>query len=355
MTVDPFVAVPVAGIVAGVLLSVLAVTRLVRLARQPELARVPVAGRSPVTFAEAGRAELALEGPFLTTRFRGLGFALRDAAGLPVRLRRLWIRPSSGGVSRTRRSLYGCEIPRPDTYTLEVTGIDPASDYGRCAVVFVRPVAAGVAVTVVSLLASVGLTAAGIATAGALLFGTSAPDAPDDPRPAARTDRVTIPESRGGRALASDPGRLGVPLDIVWPVLRMRVRVPADWAVRKLDTTEIDLRDPRTPSTFLTGRVSPMPAGPTFDDYLDAHVTHARDRLASRLIDGYATKRIGAVPGVLTLERRGDGGLHTITWTGFQPAAVGSLSVTLLAGAAAEDYARDEPLLGAIFESISFD
>ena len=354
MPVDPLVLVAMAGIVVGVVLSALSVARLVRLARQPELARAPIAERSPVTFAQAGRAELAVEGPFLTTRFRGLGFALADETGVPVHLRRLWFKTSSSGLSRTRLSLYGVEIPRPGSYTIQVTGIDPASDYGRCAVLFVRPIGAIVAVTVVSLLASIGLAAGGIATTAALLLGPSATE-PDGASPDARPSGVTIPESRGGRALASDPARLGASLDVDWPALRMHVRVPADWVVHKLTATEIDLRDPRTPSTFLTGRVTPMPAGPRFDEYLTAHVTHARDRLASRLIDGYATKRIGEVPGVLTLERREDGAMHTITWTGFQPAAVGSLSITLLVGAAGEDFAREETLLGAIFESISFD
>ena len=69
----------------------------------------------------------------------------------------------------------------------------------------------------------------------------------------------------------------------------------------------------------------------------------------------WATKRIGVVPGVLTLERRDDGARRMITWTGFQPAAVGSLSVTLLAGADATDFTRDETLLGAIVDSVRFD
>jgi len=70
--------------------------------------------------------------------------------------------------------------------------------------------------------------------------------------------------------------------------------------------------------------------------------------------EGFATRRIGNVSGVLTLERREDG-LGTITWTGFEPATVGSLAITLVGTAAGDDFAREEPLLGAIFESISFD
>jgi hypothetical protein len=344
-----------AGITTGVVLSALSIARLMRLARQPELARAPIAPQSTVTFAQAGRAELALEGPLFTSKLRNLGFELRDPTGLPVRLDRLWMRTSSSGFSRTRLSLYGVDIARPGTYAVHVTGIDPATDYGQCAVLFVRPSGSGIALSIVSLLASIGLTAASIATAGALMLGPAA--APDEPSPAPATprNRAPIADSRGGRAVRTDPGRLGTAQEVVWPVLRMRVRVPDDWLVRKLSETEIDLRHPTTPSTFLVGRATPMPAGPTFDDYLDAHVTHAREQLKTRLIDGYATKRIGVVPGVLTIEQRQDGSTHMITWTGFQPAAVGSLSVTLLAGAAGDDFARDEPLLGAIFDSISFE
>jgi hypothetical protein len=344
-----------AGIMAGVVLSILSIVRLVRLASQPELARAPIAPQSAVTFAQAGRVELALEGPLFTSKLRSLGFELLEPAGLPVRLDRLWMRTLSGGFSRTRLSLYGVHVSLPGTYAVRVTGIDPETDYGQCALLFVRPSGAGIALHVVSLLASIGLAAASIATAGALMLGPTA--TPDEPvvAPVVPQNRAAVAETRGGRAVRTDPRRLGTAQEVVWSVLRMRVRVPDDWLVRTLSETEIDLRHPTTPSTFLVGRATPMPAGPTFSDYLDAHVTHAREQLKTRLIDGYATKRIGAVPGVLTIEQRQDGSTHVITWTGFQPAAVGSLSVTLLAGAAGDDFARDEPLLGAIFDSISFE
>src|SRR6185503_20795363 len=84
-----------AGIMAGVVLSILSIVRLVRLASQPELARAPIAPQSTVTFAQAGRVELALEGPLFTSKLRSLGFELLDPAGLPVRLDRLWMRTSS--------------------------------------------------------------------------------------------------------------------------------------------------------------------------------------------------------------------------------------------------------------------
>jgi hypothetical protein len=342
------------GIVAGLLLTVATVVRLVRIARQPEIARAPVAAASAVAFPEPGAADLAIEGPLFTSRFRGLSFALVDGAGMPVALRRLWMRTSSGGFSRTRMSLYRVEIPVPGTYELRVDGLDPAVDYAECAVVFVRPYGASLFVTIVTLLASVGLTAASIAVAGAVFLrgpGDVAPPASPE-RPAA--PRTAIRDVADGHRLAVDPSRLGDAKEIVWPILELHVRVPSEWVVRTLSATDLDVRHPTTPSTFLIARVTPMPAGPTFEDYVEAHVAHAREQLSGRLIEGYATKRIGSVPGVLTLERRDDG-LAIAAWTGFQPAAVGSLSVTLLTGAAGADFARDESLLGAILDSVRFE
>jgi hypothetical protein len=343
------------GIAAGVFLTVAMVVRLVRIARQPELARAPVAAAVPVRFEAAGDAELAIEGPLFTSRFRGLSFELVDPAGMPVALRQLLMRASSGGFSHAHVALP-LRILQPGAYSTR--RLDPATDYGDCAVVFVRPYAASLFVTVVALLASIGLTAASVAVAAALLVRAPVEQAsPPSPEKVARPTLLRAPtvDVADGRRLRSDPQRLGDAQELVWPLVQLRLRVPRDWIVRKLSGTELDLRHPTTPSTFVVAHVTPMPAGPTFEQYVDAHVAHARDRLAERMIDGYATKRIGVVPGVVTLEHRDDGGLAMITWTGFQPAAVGSLSVTLLAGAAADDFARDESLLGAIVDSARFE
>jgi hypothetical protein len=113
-------------------------------------------------------------------------------------------------------------------------------------------------------------------------------------------------------------------------------------------------RHPTVPSTYVLARVTPMPAGPSVGDYVQAHVTHAREQLATDLVAGYATKPIGTVPGVVTLERRG-GDAWLVVWTGFEPAQLGSLSITVLLGAANADFQRDERLLGAILDSIRFE
>jgi hypothetical protein len=331
--------------------------RLARIAPQSEIARAPVAASASVVFADAGTVELAVEGPFFTMRLSGLGFTLLDAAERSIDLRRVALPSSTGGFSRFRTSLYRAEIPRPGAYEVRIAGLDPARDHSDCSVVFVQPLAGSTFPSVLALLASVGLTGACVALAAALLVGPSAgPTASRAPAPVARASTVRLPaDAADGRRLASDPRRLADAREIVWPLVQLRVRVPRDWIVRTQTATELDLRHPTTPSTFVLAHVTPIPAGPTFDQYVEAHLAHAREQLAQRRIDGYATKRIGVVPGLLTLEHRDGGGAATITWTGFQPAVVGSLSVTLLAGATADDFARDETLLGAIVDSVRFD
>jgi len=358
VSVELIVLVALAGIVAGVVLAVGAVARLTRLAGRPELARVPIAERSAVELPKPGRAELAIEGPLFTARFRGLDFALVDAAGADVPLRRLWVRSSNGGFSRTRLSLYGCDVPRAGTYELRVTGIDPAADYSGCAALFVEPSASELALTIVGLLAAVGLAAGSFATAGALLFRTPAPDEPATaaaPVAAVPIGRAPLVESRGGRMLRSEPARLAGGQDVEWPALRIRVRVPEDWVVQKVTTWDLDVRSPWTPSTFVVAHATPMPVGPATDDYLAAEIEHARTALAEERIEGYAARRIAGVAGVATIERRDDGKAWMITWTGFQAAEPGSVSVTLAAGASAPDFAKDETLLLAIVDSVRFD
>jgi hypothetical protein len=362
---DSLLVLALAGIVLGIALAAAMIARLVRIARRPELARAPIAPSSTVTFAEPGPTELAVEGPRFTTKLGRLSFEVTDPAGQSVPLRKLWMRTSSSGVQVVRMSLYGLQVLRGGAYTLKVAGVDPAADYERCAVVFVRPQGSSVVATIVALLASVGLAAGGAATVGALfLEPVSTPEAPAPagPAPAAAPARrldtpapdVPLADVQGGRRLASDAARLRDGKDVMWPVLQMRVRVPADWIVRKLSDTEIDLRDPSMPSTFLVGRASPMPAGPSIHDYLQADLVRAQEGLAAQRIEGYAARRIGHVGGVLTLERRG-GDDWMVNWTGLQPAELGSLSVTLLVGASATDFARDEALLGAVVDSIRFE
>jgi hypothetical protein len=208
---------------------------------------------------------------------------------------------------------------------------------------------------IASLVAAVGLTAASLAVTAALVVrGNTLDDAPPPAIRPAPTPRPAETDARGGRGLARDAARLAGATDVVWPLLDMHVRVPRDWVVDKLGTTELELRDPARSSTFVVARVTPVPAGPGIDDYVRADVEHARARLAAGEIDGFATKRIGPVPGVETLTHRADG-LWVVIWTGYQPAAVGSLSVTVGLSAGADDFPHDEPLLGAILDAIRFD
>jgi hypothetical protein len=162
-------------------------------------------------------------------------------------------------------------------------------------------------------------------------------------------------DAHGGRPLASDAGRLGDTRDATWPLLRMHARIPAAWVARASDPESFVLHHPTTPSTYLLGRANPMPAGPSPHDYLASHVDHARAQLEAGHIAGFATMRLGAIAGLMTLARRDDGAGWLVTWTGFQPAELGSIAVTIALGAASDDFERDEPLLGAILGDVRFE
>lgn len=354
MTPEPAALLAVAVIPVGITLVGFMVARLVRLARQPALATVPVVARQAVTFAEAGAAELAIEGPRFTSRFAGLGYELVDASGTQVPIDNLWARTQTSGVGSTRLSLKRLTVPRPGTYELRISGLAPDGDYSGCSIAFVRPIGLQVAATIPALLGAVGLTGASIAIASALLLAGGGSTAVDPVDGASAPPMPAVLEQHGGRALAADGTRLAGAKELVWPILQMRVQLPADWIVQKMSSTELDVRDPTTPSTYVLARVTPMPAGPSVSDYVQAHVTHAREQLATDVVAGYATKPIGTVPGVVTLERR-SGDAWLVVWTGFEPAQLGSLSITILLGATDADFKRDERLLGAILDSVRFE
>ncbi|MGH7895450.1 MAG: hypothetical protein ACREQL_12335 [Candidatus Binatia bacterium] len=346
------------GIAVGVLLVVMAIRRLVQVAREPELARAALEPEQIVTFAEPGPVELAIEGPFLTSHFRGLSFEMRDPLGAAVALRRIWFRTQRGGFGRSRLSIERFVVATPGPHRLRIEGLIAGTDYARCAVAFVRPRGGALAATIVALLAAVSLTAACIAVVAVLLIPehVAAPARPASPSPVAPpTAAPPNASASGGRALASDARRLEGAQEVVWPLLEMHVRVPADWIVRTVTSTELDVRHPTTPSTYVVGHATPMPAGPSAAEYLRVHVEHAKEQLAAGRIEGYATRTFSNLPGVLTIEHRQDGAARMLTWTGFQPAEIGTVSVTVLVGAAGPDFERDEALLGAIVESIRFE
>jgi hypothetical protein len=161
--------------------------------------------------------------------------------------------------------------------------------------------------------------------------------------------------AHGGRALASDPRRLTDTREIAWPLLRMRVRVPTTWEPRPVGNQQVDVRHATTPSTYFLARASAMPAGPNASDYFASHVEHARAQLADGRIAGFATRRLGAIHGVVTIEQRAGDGPWVVTWTGFETAELGSIAVTIMLGATRADFAQDETLLGAILDDVRFE
>ncbi len=92
--------------------------------------------------------------------------------------------------------------------------------------------------TAAALAASVALTGACVAVAAALLVRVPIePAAPEPPATRPSPARARIRDAAAGRRPAIDASRLGDAQDLVWPLVRLRIRVPRDWIVRTLSPT----------------------------------------------------------------------------------------------------------------------
>ena len=69
---------------AGAVLVVFSIVRLLRVLRESILSRLPAVPEQDVRFAAAGTAVLCIELPHLSTAFAGVDFAMRDDYGHDV-------------------------------------------------------------------------------------------------------------------------------------------------------------------------------------------------------------------------------------------------------------------------------
>jgi hypothetical protein len=194
------------------------------------------------------------------------------------------------------------------------------------------------------------------AVCGAVVAALTAPPhvAPPAPPPAAPQPVPPRFEAHGGRALRVDPGGVAAGRAVVWQSGGLQASVPDGWVVRQSSQSDLDLRDPAS-TTYLTAHATPLPAGPDVGEYLRAHVDHAKEELAAGRVAGYATKTLGRVAGVVVVAERPADATWTIAWTGFEPATVSAVSITIVLGAAAADFERLEPQLGAMLDSVRID
>jgi hypothetical protein len=89
----------------------------------------------------------------------------------------------------------------------------------------------------------------------------------------------------------------------------------------------------------------------TPNDFLRVARLQAASRFAAARIVGYSVKKLGAASGVLSFERSKDDTKEQLTWTSLLPGTNNQL-ITISLGAASDDFAQTEPVLGAIVDSI---
>jgi hypothetical protein len=136
-------ALTVGAMLLGGVLLYYSITRIVRLLRESEVARLPAAAESAVTFGAPGTYVLHIEQPRFSLAMFSAQFALRDAVtGADVRSSPVIFRTTNSGLSTASVSVRYFEIERAGGYLLVVSGIDPARDLSRVNLVFTRPYAA---------------------------------------------------------------------------------------------------------------------------------------------------------------------------------------------------------------------
>jgi hypothetical protein len=127
------------------------ITRILRLLRESEVARLPATTEADVTFNQAGSYVLHVEHPRFNVALLHADFALRDETnGSDVRSSPVIFRTTTSGFSTASTSIRRFEVGHPGVYRLLVTGIVPTSDLSRVELIFSRPYAAALVLLIVA-------------------------------------------------------------------------------------------------------------------------------------------------------------------------------------------------------------
>lgn len=148
----------------GGALVIYSIVRLLAVIRASIIARLPAVAEQDVSFAEAGRVVLCIEQSHFSMSFAGVDFALRDAAGREVPSTMIVFRSKVSGFSRVRLAVRAFEIPRAGRYRLIASGLAPGRDLSDAAIVFARPFAAAMVLSIL------GIVFGGFALIGGIVF-----------------------------------------------------------------------------------------------------------------------------------------------------------------------------------------
>lgn len=129
------------------------VRRIFALLRDSELARLPAAESEEVTFNQPGTVVLHVDQPRLNMAMWRVRYTLRDTtAGTDVPSSPVLFRTTVAGLTTVRLSVRYFEIQHAGRYRLLVEGINPTSDVSRVQLIFMRPFAAKLILSILGVL-----------------------------------------------------------------------------------------------------------------------------------------------------------------------------------------------------------
>jgi len=165
---------------------------------------------------------------------------------------------------------------------------------------------------------------------------------------------IPLAAASGGQQLRSDPNAAASWREVEWPGQGVRFKVPSLWVQENLNKDEASFHDPGRKAYFF-GHVAFFNQKLPFEPILKSLEEGAAAELHRDAILGYARRDFGRAVGLLKTERRGDG-TTLVSWEGYlDTPESGTVSFSFVGGApSSADYSEQEPILGAIFDSIQF-
>jgi hypothetical protein len=116
--------VSVSAFVLFVALLIFFIVNVIRVVRHAHVLSVPLLKEQEIEFAEAGRVDLCIEGPQLTTRFAHLTYELSTPYSTNIKGHSALLRTRTSGISQVRMRLETFEIPNPGRYVLQIRGLE---------------------------------------------------------------------------------------------------------------------------------------------------------------------------------------------------------------------------------------
>jgi len=154
-----------AGVLLGAIVLYFCIQRMFALLRDSEIASLPATTGGDITLDAVGTCVLHVEQPRLNLAMLHARFALRDLeAGNDVPSSPVLFRTTVSGFATVRWAARYFEIAHAGRYRLMVDGINPDSDLSRIRLIFTRPFAA------MLMLSILGILCGSICLIGSIVF-----------------------------------------------------------------------------------------------------------------------------------------------------------------------------------------